>query len=291
MQLEQLAVRQHRPARARRSGPARPGRRHRRWRDRSRPRRRRCALRVRWPAPGELKPPLGRCRTQRAISAVADDARRPNSSGSRPGRKRTPKISRPPTPMPPTTHQDRTQRAARPPKDWRAGTRRCRAPGPPAMRAPGARRAWLRAWAAAARCGRRRRSGRCLLLPLPLDLPPARDVAIVLVDVVREGVPALAVGDEVQRALARRGRDRRQDRGAARIADRPGRQAGHDVGVVGRARLQVGARQLAALHALAAGHAVDRGRIALQPHPDSQAIDVDRRHLRPLGRYRRSPSR
>ena len=127
--------------------------------------------------------------------------------------------------------------------------------------------------------------GAALLLLLPLDLLPARHVAVVLVDVVREAVPALAVGDEIKRAIARRGRDRRQDRGAARIADRPGRQAGHDVGVVGRARLQVGTRQLAALHALAVGHAVDRGRIALQPHPDPQPIDVDRRHPRPLGRY------
>ena len=69
--------------------------------------------------------------------------------------------------------------------------------------------------------GRRGPWRRRLLLLLALDLLPARDVAIVLVDVGREDVPALSVGDEVQRAVARR-----RVGTAARIEARPGLQIG-----------------------------------------------------------------
>jgi hypothetical protein len=63
--------------------------------------------------PAELKPPDDRLRTARAISAVITTPASPKSSGSSPGRKRTPKISSPPMPMPPsTTRMGRTIRAS-----------------------------------------------------------------------------------------------------------------------------------------------------------------------------------
>ena len=161
-----------------------------------------------------------------------------------------PKISRPPMPMPPSTTRTERIRAQR----RRIGAQEpgdAESPGPPdderqddagiaqGFGADAAGRA-------AAGGGRARLAAlRCCCCSLALDLPPARHVAIVLGQRRGEGVAALAVGDEIERALARRV-DRGQDRRAARIADRPGRQAGHDIGVVRRVRLQVGARQLAA---------------------------------------------
>src|SRR6476469_4002284 len=198
----------------------------------------------------------------------------PNSSGKTSGKKRTPRISTPPTPISPSSASiGRTLRAT----DEGLARRNQKMPNPRAASSASARSTGsmsglgLRGW----RCRWRLRRRRRLLLLLSLDLLPARDVAIVLVDVRREDVPTLPVGDEIQRAVTRRRRHRGEDRGAPGIADRSRRQAGDDVGVVGRIRLQVGARELATLHALAAGHAVDRRRIALQLHLEPQAIDID----------------
>ena len=134
----------------------------------------------------------------------------PNSSGSTPGRKRTPKISTPPMPMHAQQHQDRAHAArdrrrigAQEPEDAEApGPRACeRQEDRPAWSGLGVR--WRRRMPAASGG---ESGGDCLLLLLALDLLPARDVAIVLVDVGGEDVPALSVGDEIQRAVARRRR-------------------------------------------------------------------------------------
>ncbi len=66
---------------ARRSGQPAPCRRHRRSHDRSRPCRKAVWTSVRWPVPGELKPPDGRLRTARAINAVMTHARQSHQFG------------------------------------------------------------------------------------------------------------------------------------------------------------------------------------------------------------------
>src|SRR5712691_5439204 len=71
---------------------------------------------------------------------------------------------------------------------------------------------------------RRRRRARALAALLLLDHAQARDVLLVLVKIVGEDVPAGAVGDEEDLLGARR-IGGGLERSAARIGDRPGRQA------------------------------------------------------------------
>ena len=110
---------------------------------------------------------------------------------------------------------------------------------PAARAAPGCGRRRLRRRAGPRRPGRRPRSAASPSRRLDavharsrsgarrrglLDLAPARDVALVLVVGLREGVAAGAVGDEIEVLGARRIGDR-LERGAAGIGDRPRRQA------------------------------------------------------------------
>ena len=152
---------------------------------------------------------------------------RPNSSGSRLGRKRRPKISMPPTPMAPSTNSTMRIAARQARTGWRAGTRRCRGRrrrGRPSARTMagmahglGAGRCWP-GGAGARRAGRARRRLRLLLLlgALALDLPPALDVAIVL-------------GAASRRRHARPARrPRNRARGRAPDWSRPGSPRGPD---------------------------------------------------------------
>src|SRR5215467_13939275 len=84
----------------------------------------------------------------------------------------------------------------------------------------------------------------CIAGLLLLQLAPAGDVLVVLVEGLGEDVAAAAVGDEIE-VLAG---DRVQyglERGLARIGDRARRQAGVRIGIVGARRLQVGVAQRA----------------------------------------------
>ena len=122
-----------------------------------------------------------------------------------------------------------------------------------------------------------------------LQLAPGGDVAVVLGKRAREGVAALAVGDEVE--VVDLGRiEHRLDRRPPRVGDRSGRQAVDLVGVVGAAVGPVLAGERAAEATLALGQAVDHGRIGLQAHAAAQPVDEHRRDLAPLVRGR-SPCR
>ena len=81
------------------------------------------------------------------------------------------------------------------------------------------------------------------LLPVRRPLrPPACDVAVVLVEGLGEGVPAAAVGDEVEGGAFRRLHDGGKRR-ATGIGDGPRRQAAHAVGVVGAVDAEIGPGQ------------------------------------------------
>ena len=94
---------------------------------------------------------------------------------------------------------------------------------------------------------------------------------------------SLAVGDEVQRVEIRRSK-RGLYRTAAGIADRPGRQPVHHVGVVRRLYLQVVVRQPPLPVArLRGAERVLRGGVRLQRHLLVVAVDIHRRYERALG--------
>src|SRR5215471_12066265 len=118
------------------------------------------------------------------------------------------------------------------------------------------------------------RCGRGVLAGALLAFDPAQtvDVLLMLVVVFREDVPANAVGDEIEILGARR-IGGRLERGAARIADRPRRQAVDDVGVVRRRLALLALGDRVAEGAFAAGEAVDDGGIGLQLHLRLEPVD------------------
>ena len=120
----------------------------------------------------------------------------------------------------------------------------------------GARRAGTRR-----RRGSARRGGRTLRL----DLAPARDIALVLLDRLGEDMAARAVGDEIQFPGARRAGDGFH-RGSARIGDRARRKTIDRVGVVGRRLGDLVLGEAVPQGTLAADQAVDDGRVGLQAH-------------------------
>ena len=77
---------------------------------------------------------------------------------------------------------------------------------------------------------------------LALDLSQPRDVAVVLVEGLGEGVAAGAVGDEIESSV-RAGCSTAASEARPGIGDRPRRQAGDHVGVVGAGDLQIGAAE------------------------------------------------
>ena len=64
----------------------------------------------------------------------------------------------------------------------------------------------------------------------------------------------------------------------AGVGNGPGRQSANDIGVVGRGRGQILARQVA----VEIGDAIDNGRIGLQPHAAFQPVVEHCRDQRPL---------
>ena len=159
---------------------------------------------------------------------------------------------------------------------------------PPAFASPLLTAAWLcRAAASAPTAARVRvtaqpspalaacRGLRRFLGLLLLERPPAGDILVVLFERRGEDVAAGAVGDEIEIVGLGRIGDR-FERGTAGIGDRPRRQAVDDVGVVGRRLVDVGLVDRAVGRpALAAEHAVEDGRVGLQPHALVQPVDED----------------
>ena len=246
-------------------------------------------LGARPPLPGALKPPDGRLRTVRAISAVITTPDRPNSSGSQ-GTRNDPEDQHAADADDAQHDQDRPQTPgerdgfAREPEDAdrqaASATRARRRTGMAHCRA-GAATVWRRK-------GRRWRAGRRRRRLLELSAPGARAGAAA--SARRCGCAPRGRAKtwppcrrrRSRASVARRGIGRRHHRRASRIADRAWRQAGH-VGVVGRGRLEVGAASARGRAALAARQAVDHRRIALELHPAAQPIQEHRRHPRPLG--------
>src|SRR5262249_34270876 len=120
------------------------------------------------------------------------------------------------------------------------------------------------------RCRRRRRRalgvngiGRRIGIAALLDNPQPRDVLEVVVVLLGEYVAAGAICDKEHFARARR-IGGSLDRGAARIADWPGRQPVDHVGVVGRRLLLLALGDRMAERAFAADQTVDDGRIGFE---------------------------
>ena len=124
-------------------------------------------------------------------------------------------------------------------------------------------------------CLRNGRAGRRLSrADLPFGLAPDLNGLVVIAQRRREGMAAVAVGDEIE-ILRLCGVERRLDGGSARVGNRRRRQSVDLVGIVGRARVDVGAREGAPERALAAGDAVDDRRIGLEPHLAPQPVHED----------------
>ena len=107
------------------------------------------------------------------------------------------------------------------------------------------------------------------------------DILEMLVERFGEGMAAGAVGDEIDFLRRRRIGDC-LERGAPGIADRPRRQSGDDVSVVGSRLLQFRPGNRMAERALAEHQSVDDRRIGLELHVLAQAVDEHARDPRPL---------
>ena len=161
--------------------------------------------------------------------------------------------------------------------------RRC----PPPDSSASARSVRARSGAGARLGGRAGRAGARAVaaVALPLDLPPAGDVAVVLLQRAGEGVAAGAVGDEVEVVRLRRPRRRAQRLPPGR-GDGRRRQAAVAVGVEGRVAVEVGAGQRPVQPGAVRRGVGDRG-VGLQRHPAPEAVDVDGGDARPLLRQAR----
>src|SRR5262249_50751803 len=129
--------------------------------------------------------------------------------------------------------------------------------------------------AAAWTVSRRRSAGRRARISVAvLDSTQPRNVLLVLSIVIREDVPAGAVGDEIQfLGACRIGRG--LERGTAGFGDGTRGQPVDHVSVVRGGLFDFALEDGTAERPFAAGQAIDDRRIRLQPHPGLEPIDED----------------
>ena len=122
------------------------------------------------------------------------------------------------------------------------------------------------------------------LIALLLDLAPFSDIHAVAFERLGEDMSPRSVGNKIEiPGLGRR--QGRLERCAAGIGDRARRQAIDAVSIIGRCLLDVLLAQRPVELGLAAGKAIDDGRIGLQGHALAQPVGEYRRHTRALFRH------
>src|ERR687895_435912 len=102
------------------------------------------------------------------------------------------------------------------------------------------------------------------------------DMTVMLVERRREDMAAIAIGDEVELVGIRRVQ-RRLDGRLAGMGDRPRWEARRDISVIRGIDGQIALGEYRFARTAGAEDAVDRRRIGLQLHTESQAVEEHRR--------------